>query len=106
VPEDFTKLAYIFHYTYGIEYTLEGKPQGINQIGEWSLDKRHYGSDHPPKGLQMPPQGANAPAFWLAKVSLYVLNRYPREQKKKAQHWRTRKQYSTQVTRLPLRGAC
>ena len=33
--------AYIFHYTYGIEYTMGGRPQGVNQIGEWSLDKRH-----------------------------------------------------------------
>ena len=34
---------YIFHYTYGIEYSLAGSPQ-TGQIGEWSLDKRHYGS--------------------------------------------------------------
>ena len=29
---------YIFHYTYGIEYTMAGRPQGVNQIGEWSLE--------------------------------------------------------------------
>ena len=65
VAKDFHKSAYIFHYTYGIEYTLKGKPQGVNQIGEWSLDKRHYGSDYPPKNLEPPPEGANALAYWL-----------------------------------------
>ena len=32
----FDQKHYIFHYTYGIEYTLKGRPQGINQIGERS----------------------------------------------------------------------
>jgi len=63
--EDFTEHAYIFHYTYGIEYTMSGQPQGVNQIGEWSLDKRHYGGDYPPRNLQPPPDGANAAARWL-----------------------------------------
>ena len=40
VARNFASKAYIFHYTYGIEYTMGGKPQGVNQIGEWSLDKR------------------------------------------------------------------
>ena len=62
---DFDQHAYIFHYTYGIEYTMSGRPQGINQIGEWSLDKRHYGGDYPPRQLQPPPEGANAAAYWL-----------------------------------------
>ena len=65
MAKDFHKSAYIFHYTYGIEYTLKGKPQGVNQIGEWSLDKRHYGSDYPPKNLEPPPEGAIALAYWL-----------------------------------------
>jgi hypothetical protein len=65
VDEDFHQKSYIFHYTYGIEYTLKGLPQGVNQIGEWSLDKRHYGSDHPPRNLAPPPKGANAAAYWL-----------------------------------------
>ena len=39
--EDFHTKSYIFHYTYGIEYTLQGHPQGFNTIGEWSIDKRH-----------------------------------------------------------------
>ena len=65
VDPKFTEKHYIFHYTYGIEYTMEGQPQGVNNIGEWSLDKRHYGSDHPPRHLQPPPKGANAAAFWL-----------------------------------------
>ena len=57
--------TYIFHYTYGIEYTLGGRPQGPNQIGEWSLDKRHYGAAYPPRGLQPPPSGASDGARWL-----------------------------------------
>ena len=63
--EDFAQHSYIFHYTYGIEYTMAGRPQGVNQIGEWSLDKRHYGGDYPPRNLQPPPTGANAAARWL-----------------------------------------
>jgi len=62
VPDDFYDKAYIFHYTYGIEYTLNGRPQGVHQIGEWSLDKRHYGADHPPRGR------ANAAARWLCSA--------------------------------------
>ena len=57
--------TYIFHYTYGIEYTLTGQRQGVNQIGEWSLDKRHYGAAYPPKNLQKPPEGASDGAVWL-----------------------------------------
>jgi hypothetical protein len=57
--------TYIFHYTYGIEYTLSGRPQGVNQIGEWSLDKRHYGAAYPPRKLQLPPAGASDGATWL-----------------------------------------
>ena len=57
--------AFIFHYTYGIEYTLGGRPQGPNQIGEWSLDKRHYGAQYPPRDLQPPPPGAADGARWL-----------------------------------------
>jgi len=68
IPPEFPTLSYIFHYTYGIEYTLQGRPQGVMQIGEWSLDKRHYGADHPPRGLQLPPDGANAAAFWLTRA--------------------------------------
>ena len=68
VPADFPERHFLFHYTYGIEYTLGGEPQGINQIGEWSLDKRHYGGDHPPRHLTPPPESANAAAVWLLKA--------------------------------------
>ena len=57
--------AYIFHYTYGLEYTLQGWPQGPNQIGEWSLDKRHYGAAYPPRALQPPPERASDGTRWL-----------------------------------------
>jgi len=68
---DFWKEYYIFHYTYGIEYTMEGEPM-MNTIGEWSLDKRHYGASYPPRNLQLPPRknkaATNAAAFWLTNA--------------------------------------
>ena len=60
--------TYIFHYTYGLEYTLGGRPQGVNQIGEWSLDKRHYGGAYPPRQLTPPPAGASDGAVWLLEA--------------------------------------
>jgi len=63
--DDFYKNHYIFHYTYGIEYKLSGQPQGFNTIGEWSLDKRHYGGAYPPPNLDPPPTGANPSTRWL-----------------------------------------
>jgi len=63
--EDFHQHSYIFHYTYGIEYTLQGRPQGFNTIGEWSLDKRHYGGAYPPPNLDPPPDGVNPSTRWL-----------------------------------------
>ena len=63
--EGFEKDHYIFHYTYGIEYTLKGRPQGFNTIGEWSLDKRHYGGAYPPPNLDPPPEGANPSTRFL-----------------------------------------
>lgn len=70
VPEDFSQKHWIFHYTYGLEYRMTGDPQGVWQIGEWSLDKRHYGNAYPPKGglLTPPPKGSNAAAFWLQRA--------------------------------------
>ena len=44
---------------------LSRRPQGVNQIGEWSLDKRHYGGAYPPRGLQLPPSSASDGAHWL-----------------------------------------
>jgi len=65
---DFWKSINVFHYTYGIEYRMDGRPQGVNQIGEWSLDKRHYGGAYPPRDLEPPPVGANAAACWLVQA--------------------------------------
>ena len=53
----FDSRYYIFHYTYGIEYSQEGLPMEL-QVGEWSLDKRHYGGAYPPPNLDSPPEGA------------------------------------------------
>eukprot|EP00966_Prymnesium_polylepis_P285621 6597712-Prymnesium_polylepis.1 len=39
--------AFIYHYTFGVEYTKEGVPV-VGGVGEWSLDKRHYFGAAPP----------------------------------------------------------
>mmetsp|Transcript_25055 Transcript_25055/g.63575 ORF Transcript_25055/g.63575 Transcript_25055/m.63575 type:complete len:832 (-) Transcript_25055:131-2626(-) len=44
----------IFHYTYGVEYSVAGVPMEL-QVGHWSLDKRHYGRAFPPRNLSPPP---------------------------------------------------
>ena len=54
VPERADMPYYIFHYTYGIEYSVEGLPMEL-QVGEWSIDKRHYMGGGPPRGLYPPP---------------------------------------------------
>ena len=55
---------YIFHYTYGIEYSVEGLPMEL-QVGEWSLDKRHYMGGGPPRQLLAPPACAHDRAHVL-----------------------------------------
>jgi len=52
---NFRDRAFIFHYTYGMELSLDGHSQQ-GQIGEWSLDKRHYGGAYPPRNLQRAPE--------------------------------------------------
>jgi hypothetical protein len=61
--------GYIFHYTYGIELDHSGR--GVGGIGEWSLDKRHYGGAYPPRELAMPPRQngvPHVPAEWLTRA--------------------------------------
>lgn len=55
---------YIFHYTYGIEYSMEGLPMEL-QVGEWSMDKRHYMGGGPPRELLAPPACAHDRAHVL-----------------------------------------
>ncbi|KAG8461243.1 hypothetical protein KFE25_002432 [Diacronema lutheri] len=55
----------IFHYTYGIEYSVSGVPMEL-QVGHWSLDKRHYGGSYPPRGLSAPPRCAEERARLLS----------------------------------------
>ena len=64
-PERSDMPYYIFHYTYGIEYSSEGLPMEL-QVGEWSLDKRHYMGGGPPRGLNAPPQCAHDRAHVLS----------------------------------------
>ena len=47
----------IYHYTFGVEYALDGIPV-VGSVGEWSLDKRHYFGALPPKQLAPPPHCA------------------------------------------------
>jgi len=56
---------YVFHYTYQFEYMVDGSPCQPWNIGEWSLDKRHFNDVHPAYPLPQPPQGANAAGVWL-----------------------------------------
>ena len=108
VPADFSEHFYIFHYTYGIEYTLGGKPQGINQIGEWSLDKRHYGNDHPPRNLQPPPDGANAAAYWLLSAwneASSAIADWPTSKSMGTLGWRRVKPTQQEVDASPLARA-
>ena len=63
--KDFGKRHYIFHYTYQFEYMLDGTPCQPWNIGEYSLDKRHFNDLSPAYPLPPPPEKANAAAFWL-----------------------------------------
>ncbi|XP_065877721.1 hydroxyproline O-arabinosyltransferase NOD3-like isoform X2 [Euphorbia lathyris] len=47
---------FIIHYTYGCDYSLEGKLT-YGKVGEWRFDKRSYLSGPPPKNLTLPPPG-------------------------------------------------
>lgn len=47
---------YILHYTYGMDYTLDGKfTPGV--FGQWRFDKRTYAFKPPPRNLAQPPVG-------------------------------------------------
>eukprot|EP00962_Isochrysis_galbana_P031447 scaffold10249_cov72-Isochrysis_galbana.AAC.1 len=88
---------YLVHYTYGIEYSREGIPMELQvpipvgggrwrcllaspfpapepppwypgQVGEWSLDKRHYMGHYPPTALLPPPACAHDRAFVLTQL--------------------------------------
>jgi len=48
---------YIFHYTFGHEYSSEGIPV-VGEVGEWSLDKRRWTNVFPPLHLTPPPKCA------------------------------------------------
>jgi len=46
--------TYLLHYTYGMDYTLDGKHLP-GEIGPWRFDKRTYGGLPPPRNLEPPP---------------------------------------------------
>lgn len=47
---------YLLHYTYGMDYTLDGKFTP-GKYGEWRFDKRSYSGRPPPRHLGEPPKG-------------------------------------------------
>jgi len=47
---------YILHYTYGMDYTLDGVFTP-GKFGEWRFDKRSYSGGPPPRNLTEPPKG-------------------------------------------------
>jgi len=65
---DFTTRYWIFHYTYQFEYMLDGTPCQPWNIGEYSLDKRHFNDKFPARPLPLPPASANTAAFWLVSA--------------------------------------
>lgn len=50
------KPFYLLHYTYGMDYTLQGVFTP-GKFGEWRFDKRSYIGTPPPRNLEQPPQG-------------------------------------------------
>lgn len=53
--------TYILHYTYGVDYALNGTATpGV--LGEWRFDKRSYADRPPPRGLPPPPPAVAAAA--------------------------------------------
>ncbi|KAK9823561.1 hypothetical protein WJX72_003781 [[Myrmecia] bisecta] len=47
---------YLLHYTYGMDYTLQGEFTP-GKYGDWRFDKRSYSGSPPPRNLGQPPTG-------------------------------------------------
>jgi hypothetical protein len=58
---------YIYHYTFGLEYTHDGLPM-VGQSGEWSFDKRQYFGAFPPSTMAEPPECAHEAAHVLTAL--------------------------------------
>ncbi|KAJ1617648.1 hypothetical protein T492DRAFT_1098196, partial [Pavlovales sp. CCMP2436] len=58
---------YIYHYTFGLEYTHDGLPM-VGQAGEWSFDKRQYFGAFPASPMADPPECAHEAAKVLTKL--------------------------------------
>ncbi|XP_010931985.1 hydroxyproline O-arabinosyltransferase NOD3 isoform X1 [Elaeis guineensis] len=59
--------TFIIHYTYGCDYSLEGKLT-YGKIGEWRFDKRSYLRNAPPRNLSLPPPGVPESVVTLVKM--------------------------------------
>ena len=62
---------------------LDGTPCQPWNIGEWSLDKRHFNDVHPAHPLPQPPDGANAAGVWLLNAwneAMGAIPSWPRKQ--------------------------
>ncbi|KAF9598295.1 hypothetical protein IFM89_026562 [Coptis chinensis] len=58
---------FIIHYTYGCDYSLEGKLT-YGKIGKWRFDKRSYLRGPPPRNLSLPPPGVPESVVTLVKM--------------------------------------
>ena len=54
--------AYILHYTYGNDYSAEGK-MTYGTVGAWHFDKRDYTSAYPPKNIPDLPKNIDSPTL-------------------------------------------
>lgn len=63
---------YLLHYTYGLDYTLEGVHMP-GEYGPWRFDKRTYQDQPPPRNLGDPPKGMKNDLVSQAVVALTCL---------------------------------
>ncbi|KAL1504143.1 hypothetical protein AB1Y20_010552 [Prymnesium parvum] len=78
----------IYHYTFGLEFTTDGIP--VRSVGDWSLDKRHYMSEYPPRALQPPPKCAGKAAVTLHALfneATAALRDWPQSRAKGTHGW-------------------
>lgn len=59
--------TFIIHYTYGCDYSMEGKLT-YGKIGEWRFDKRSHLRGPPPRNLSLPPAGVPESVVTLVKM--------------------------------------
>lgn len=66
---------YVLHYTYGMDYTLEGVFTP-GKIGAWRFDKRSYSGLPPPRNLDQPPSGMKNELVWQQPCNSFKHHSY------------------------------